>query len=85
MSYEILFTRSAQKELNNLPQKIGDRILKKIDVLAENPRPSGCKKLEVSENTYRLRVSDYRIIYSIFDRQLIVEIIKIDHRKQVYR
>ncbi len=84
MAYKIVFAKSAQKELDKLPKAFGLKILGTIESLAGNPRPHGCKKLEGAGNNYRIRVNDYRIIYSIYDAELIVDIIKIDDRKQVY-
>ncbi len=85
MAYTIIFARSAQKELNRISKPFGKKILAKIEILAEQPRPHGSIKLEDSDNTYRIRVGDYRVIYSIYDKELVVDVIKIDHRKQVYR
>jgi mRNA interferase RelE/StbE len=85
VSYRIVFAKSAQKELNKLPKPFGSKVLAKIFALSSNPRPTGCKKLEGSENSYRIRINDYRVIYSIYDDHLLIDIIKIDNRKQVYR
>jgi mRNA interferase RelE/StbE len=85
MPYQVIFAKSAQKELDKLPKAFGLKVLAKIEVLSDNPRPHGCKKLEGSQNNYRIRVNDYRIIYSIYDKELIVDIVKIDDRKQIYR
>jgi mRNA interferase RelE/StbE len=85
MPYRVIFAKSAQKELDKLPKNFGLKVLAKIEALSNNPRPVGCKKLEGSQNSYRIRVNDYRIIYSIYDKELIVDIVKIDDRKQVYR
>ena len=62
--YRITFSKSAEKELLNLPKKIGSQILAKIDLLAVNPRPSGCKKLTGSLNSYRIRIGDHRVLYT---------------------
>jgi mRNA interferase RelE/StbE len=83
--YQITFSKSAEKEILNLPKKIGSQILAKIDLLAINPRPSGCKKLSGSLNSYRIRIGDYRVIYTIADKELLVDIITIGDRKEVYR
>jgi mRNA interferase RelE/StbE len=83
--YHVVFAKSAQKELNKLPKTFGLRVLAKIEALSNNPRPAGCKKLEGALNNYRIRVNDYRVIYSIYDAELTVDIVKIDDRKQVYR
>ncbi|MDZ4845776.1 MAG: type II toxin-antitoxin system RelE/ParE family toxin [Chitinophagales bacterium] len=78
-----MFAKSAQKELNKIPKAFGNRILAKIETLTEQPRQHGSIKLEGSDNTYRIRIGDYRVIYSIYDKALVVDVIKIDHRKQV--
>ncbi len=82
--YSIEFKKSATKELNSLPNKEIKKILNSINHLIENPRPINSKKLSASER-YRIRVGDYRILYEIKDQILIVYIIKIAHRKDVYR
>ena len=79
------FARSARKELENLPANIADRILRKIEALAENPRLSGVVKLQGSRNLWRLHVGDYRVIYSIHDFYRTVDIAIIRHRRDVYR
>jgi mRNA interferase RelE/StbE len=83
--YVVLFCRSAQKELDALPEELISRILVKIEGLAVEPRPDGCKKLKGKQNHWRVRLSDYRIIYSIDDDSLNIEIITIRHRSQAYR
>ncbi|MCX6351003.1 MAG: type II toxin-antitoxin system RelE/ParE family toxin [Bacteroidetes bacterium] len=85
MKYTLFFVKSAQKQLTNIPEPYRSKILQKIEGLAENPRPHGTEKLVNRENDYRIRIGVYRVIYSIFDKKLIIEIIDIDHRKQVYR
>jgi len=82
--YRIVFAESAQKELRKITKPFGLRILRAIEKLAHNPRPAGCKKL-VESDSYRIRINDYRVIYTIKDSELIIDVIKIAHRKQVYR
>ena len=82
--YRLFIKPSAVKELNKLPKKDLQKIVKRIQNLASDPRPTGCEKLTIDEK-YRIRQGSYRIVYSIEDRQLIVWIIKIGHRKDVYR
>ena len=82
--YKIEIKRSASKELNSLPNKEIKKIINSIKQLIENPRPINSKKLSASER-YRLGVGNYRILYEIEDLILIVYIIKIAHRKEVYR
>jgi mRNA interferase RelE/StbE len=85
MNYTIQYKRSASEELLALPETQARKILSSINRLAEEPRPHGSKKLKGSNNVYRLRIGNYRVIYTITDQILIVTIIKIGHRKSVYR
>ena len=82
--YKIAFARSARKELQALSHSIAGRILSKIELLALNPRPSGCKKLRGHSGLWRIRISDYRVIYSIDDDKLIIDISVIRHRSEAY-
>jgi len=83
--YSITFARSARKELESLPPKEVNRIFPKIASLSEKPRPDGCKKLSGEGNLWRIRVGNYRVIYSIDDGGRIVDIIQIRHRSDAYR
>ena len=85
MSYRVEFTSSAEREFLKLPKGDSRRIGQHIDALADNPRPSGCVKLSGLGNLWRIRVGDYRIIYSIQDVPMVVAITKIGHRREVYR
>ncbi len=82
--YRITIKKSAAKELEAIPKKDLQRIIKRIQSLAENPRPRGSKKLSGQEQ-YRIRQGDYRIVYSIKDKDLLVDIVKIGHRREIYR
>ncbi len=82
--YKIEIKKSAIKELNNLPKNDLKRIIQKIQNLSDNPRPSDCKKL-TSEEKYRIRSGNYRILYLIEDDLLIIYVVKIGHRRDVYR
>lgn len=82
--YRIEIKRSAAKEIERLPRRDIQAVLTKIFLLSENPRPHDCKKLSVEEK-YRIRCRDYRILYTIEDAVLTVYIVKIGHRKDVYR
>lgn len=84
-SYKIQWKNSAKKELKKLDKQIILRILQAIEKLATNPYSSGSKKLMGSESIYRIRVGDYRIIYNIQSSVLTIVIIKIGHRREVYR
>ncbi len=86
MGYRISIRSSALKELSRLPKATAKKAGKAIDSLAENPRPEGVKKRKGSdEKLYRIRVGDYRIIYSIEDEIKIVDIRKVGHRKEIYK
>ena len=83
--YQINITKHALKEISSLPNKVSKQISLTIDDLAENPRPTGCKKLKgEKEYLWRVRVGDYRIIYKIEDVVKVVEIRKVGHRKDIY-
>lgn len=83
--YKVSIKNSALKEIQQIPKDFRIKIIETIDSLANDPRPSGVKKLENFKNSYRVRVGQYRIVYEIEDRQLIVEVIKVGNRKEVYR
>jgi mRNA interferase RelE/StbE len=82
--YKIYFKRSAVKDLATIPKKDLQRIIHRIDLLKQNPRPPGCEKLSGQER-YRLRQGNYRIVYSIQDDVLTVWVVKIGRRRDVYR
>ena len=82
--YQVIFTKSAERELKKLTNHVIVRLIPVIKDLAETPRPSGCIKLEGSLNRYRLRVGDYRILYEIEDKIKIVEIVGIRNRRDAY-
>jgi len=83
-SYRILIKPSAVKELEAIPQRDRQRIVYRIQGLAENPRPHGCEKLSVQEK-YRLRQGNYRILYQIKDDEVIVVVVRVAKRARVYR
>jgi mRNA interferase RelE/StbE len=83
--YKLRIKKSAAKELEAISRKSDrQRIVSRIEALADNPRPAGCRKLSGSER-YRIRQGHYRIVYAIEDKQLVVYVIKIADRKTVYR
>lgn len=84
MSYRIDVRPVARKALRNLPRPVVERIDAAILELAETPRPPGCTKL-TNQEAWRIRVGDYRIIYEINDGLLVVTVIEIGHRREVYR
>ena len=83
-SYKLFFKKSVQKDFGSIPKKDLKRILSRIESLSEDPRPKGCEKLTGQER-YRLRQGRYRIVYSIQDDELTVWVVKIGHRKDIYR
>jgi mRNA interferase RelE/StbE len=83
--YKVVISRSAEKDLSKLSKKVLLPISNAIDALEVNPRPPGCKKLKgATENLWRIRVGDYRIIYAIADEVRIVDVRKVGHRKDIY-
>jgi mRNA interferase RelE/StbE len=84
MHYRVHIKRSAEKELDNLPGRLRSRIAARLLALENDPRPAGVKKLQ-GEDAYRLRVGDYRVLYTIDDTEMLVTIYAIGHRREVYR
>ncbi len=82
--YKIAVKKSAERELEDIPKKDLRKIVKKIQSLANNPRPQKSQKLSHKEQ-YRIRQGDYRIIYSVQDKESTVHIVKIGHRREIYR
>ena len=85
MSYQIEIKSQAIKALKKIPNPDRRRIAKAIDALARTPRPEGCTKLAGIDGYYRVRIGHYRVVYEIADRVLTVYIIRVAHRKDVYR
>ena len=85
MPYRIEFARKAERDFKALSKPIQSRLARRIDLLAENPFPQGIRKLAGEEDLYRLRVGNYRIIYQVQGRRLVVLIVGIGHRRDVYR
>jgi mRNA interferase RelE/StbE len=83
--YRVEFTPRAQRELETLPKGVQQRIVDKATLLAVDPHPAASKKLQGEEGLYRIRAGDYRIVYSIHDALLLVLIVRIGHRREVYR
>ncbi len=83
-AYKIHFKKSVEKDLIGIPKKDLKKILDRIELLAENPRPPGCEKL-AGQQRYRLRQGRYRILYSIQDDELTVWVVRVGHRKDIYR
>jgi mRNA interferase RelE/StbE len=85
LEYQITFARSARKELQALPVEFGERVLEKIETLALNPRPAGCKRLSGAKDLWRLPVGDYRDVYKIDDHRGLIDVAVIRPRREVYR
>jgi mRNA interferase RelE/StbE len=83
--YRIEWKQSAVEELKGLNKSVIPKIIKAVENLSVNPYPTGCRKLRAAEYTYRLRIGQYRIIYSIYSEILVIEIVRIGHRKSIYR
>lgn len=84
MKYEVHVVHAAEKDMDKLPMPVHDRISLRILSLEENPRPRGVKKLS-GRDEYRLRVGDYRLLYTIDDNQCSVTVFAVGHRREVYR
>ena len=84
MTYTVLLPRTVQKALDRLPDEIAGRVLKKLGSLQSSPRPTDGKKLK-GRDAWRVRVGDYRIIYEIESDRLLVYVLRIGHRRDVYR
>ncbi|MEA5075314.1 MAG: type II toxin-antitoxin system RelE/ParE family toxin [Coriobacteriia bacterium] len=83
-SYRISLKQSVLKDLKPLPARDRARVMDRIAALADDPRPHGCEKLSALER-YRIRVGDYRIVYAVEDAELVVWVVRIGHRRDVYR
>jgi mRNA interferase RelE/StbE len=82
--YSITLARSARKELESLNSSLVQRIFPKIEALAIEPRPKGCRKLRGEKNLWRIRVGEYRVIYAIYDDNRVVDVIAVRHRSAAY-
>jgi mRNA interferase RelE/StbE len=85
LAYRIEFAPRAQRDFKALDGSVRRRIARRIDSLADNPYPPGIKKIEGEEELYRLRVGDYRILYQVRGQVLLVLIVGIGHRRDIYR
>ena len=84
-SYHVALTSSAAKELKKLSGQLIARIVPRLEDLSSNPRPPGCKKLQGGNHEWRIRVGDIRVVYTIDDAKLLVEVTRIRHRREVYQ
>jgi mRNA interferase RelE/StbE len=85
MKYKVEILPAVMKSLKNIDPKYVVKILKRIDFLEVDPRHNGSIKLSGNPNSYRTRVGRYRIIYKIYDEKVLVSVINVDHRKDIYR
>jgi mRNA interferase RelE/StbE len=83
-SYDLVVKKSAERELRALPKQDLRRVTERLQSLSYNPRPPGCEKLS-GHDQYRIRQGDYRIVYAIDDAAHVVTLVKIGHRREVYR
>jgi mRNA interferase RelE/StbE len=85
VAYQIKIAPAAERQLKKLPEQVVSQIIPVLKLLADEPRPAGAKKLKGADDIWRVRTGDYRILYTVEDRNLTILVLKIDHRKQVYR
>ena len=84
-TFQIEWKNSALRELKRLDRKIIPRVISAVESLSTDPFPSGVRKLQGSDNTYRVRVGQYHIVYEIFQAKIVIVIIRVRHRKDAYR
>ena len=82
--YVVRLRKRVVKEIEALPRRERERIMEAISELETVPFPHGCKKLQGHENSFRIRIGDYRIVYSVYQSELVVEVLKVGHRRDVY-
>ena len=85
MGYQVAFAPAGARDVRKLPPSVQARVMKTVAKLAETPRPRGSRKINGSEDVYRIRVGDYRVLYTISDDVLIVLVVRVRHRREVYR
>lgn len=85
MAYAVEITPAAKRQIRKLERPVQERIVRRLDALADDPRPPGVEKLEGDQTIYRVRVGEYRIVYEIRDKVLVVLVLKVGHRREVYR
>jgi len=84
-SFQIEWRKSTKKDLRRIASEEVQKIVDAVAILAADPRPHGCIKMHGSDCAYRIRIGDYRIIYEIYEQRVIIEIVRISHRREVYR
>ncbi len=83
-SYAVELKPSARKELESLPDTVLARVVRRLESLAHDPRPTGCKKLKGHNDQWRVRIGDWRVVYIIDDTSRLVSVTRIAHRREVY-
>ena len=83
--YRVVVARRAITSIARLPRQDQQRIRATIDLLADEPRPPGCVALAGEESVYRVRVGDYRILYEVIDAELVIQVVRVGHRRDIYR
>ncbi len=83
--YKIEISATAERQLKKIRREDQVRILRAVSLLARDPRPDGCRKMSSYDDIYRIRVGNYRVIYEIDGKQIVVIILKIGHRREIYR
>ena len=85
VNYKIFISQSAKKSIKKLPPTVVKNIISEIKILASDPYPTGCKKIVGHTNAFKLRVGNYRIIYEVNSSEILIQVLKIGHRKDIYR
>lgn len=83
--YKIIWKRSAVKELKSLPKEIIQKIYRAVTELSDIPFPAGARKLVGSQHSFRIRIGDYRVVYNVESKILTIEIVRVGHRKEIYK
>lgn len=83
--YTVQVARRASKAIAALPRREQQRVRAAIDLLAADPRPPGCMAMSGEAHAYRVRVGDYRIVYEVLDGDLVIQVVRVGHRREVYR
>ena len=83
--FTVVFARSARKELQSLDPPVALRILKRIEALAKDPRPTEVRKLEGADDLWRIRIGGWRVVYRVVDKERLVDIVAVRHRREAYR
>ena len=83
--HKVYLERAAERDLRRLSAEDFQRVISHIRGLAENPRPTGCRKISGSERDWRIRIGDYRLIYEIDDKAMAVRVMRLRHRREAYR